>query len=110
MQVFERLLKSLEINVNKIYELFSTAKDAQIKSAKQMEDVCKFMEFINEKFDEFEADRKEKEREIAELRNNLEYLKEHLSKTNKTSDCREQYSRRSCLLVHDVEEESNEDN
>ena len=38
-------------------------------------------------FDEFEADRKEKEPEMAELKDDLKSLKEYLSKADKTSDC-----------------------
>ena len=34
-----------------------------------MEEVNKFIKFINEKFEEMEQDRKEKERQISELKN-----------------------------------------
>ena len=101
--------KSSEINVNKIYELSSTIKEAQIKSARQIEDVHKPNKFINEKFNEFEADRKEKGRRAVERKDDLKSLKEHLSKADKTVDCRKQYSRRNCCLAHGVEEENNED-
>ena len=57
-------LKNLEPNVNDIYKLSSSTKDAQMKDAKQLEDVSEPIKFINEKFEEYEADRKQKENEI----------------------------------------------
>ena len=102
-------LKNLELKVNKIYELSSSTIDAQIKGAKQLEDVSESSKFINEKFEEYEADRKQKEKEIAELNEDLTSLKETFSQVDKTVDRQEQYSRRNCLLVHGVEEKNNED-
>ena len=58
----------LEPKVNEIYKLSSSTKDAQMKDAKQLEDVSESIKFINEKFEEYEADRKQKEKEIQELK------------------------------------------
>ena len=69
-------LKNLESKVNEIYELSSSTKDAQIKDAKYLEDVSESIKFINEKFEEYEADWKQKEKEIAELKEDLVSLKE----------------------------------
>ena len=70
-------LKHLESKVNEIYELFSSTKDTHIKGAKQLEDVKESIKFINEKFEEYEADWKQKEKEIeTELKENLASLKE----------------------------------
>ena len=55
-------LKNLELKVNEIFELSSSTKDAQIKGAKQLEDVSESITFINEQFEEDEADRKQKEK------------------------------------------------
>ena len=60
-------LKNLESKVNEIYKLSST-KDAQIKGARQLEDVSESIKLINEKFKECKADQKQKEKEIAELK------------------------------------------
>ena len=71
-------LKNLESKVNQIYEVSSSTKDAQIKGARQLEDVCESIKFINEKFEEYEAEQKQKEEEIAELKEDLTSLKEKL--------------------------------
>ena len=70
-------LKNLELKGNEIYEISSSIKDAQIKDAKMsVEDVSESIKFINEKFEEYEADRKQKVKEIAELKEDLTALKE----------------------------------
>ena len=102
-------LKNLELNVNEVYELSSSTKDAQIKGAKQLQDDNESIKFIKEKFEKHEADRKKKEKEIAELKEQLTSLKEKFFQVDKTLDRQEQYSRRNCLLVHGLEEKNNED-
>ena len=69
-------LKNLELKVDEIYELSSSIKDTQIKGPKQLEDVSESIKFINGKFEEYEADQEQKEKEIAELKENLTSLKE----------------------------------
>ena len=76
--------KNLESKNNKIYELYSSAKDVQIKGTKQLEDVSESINFINEKFEEYEADRKQKEKEIAELNEDLASLKKRFFQVDKT--------------------------
>ena len=66
----------MEKKVNKIFELSSSTKEAQIKSARHMEEVNESIKFINEKFEEMEADRKEKEKQISELKNEVKTLNE----------------------------------
>ena len=66
----------MEKKVNKIFELSSSTKEAQIKSARHMEEVNESIKFINEKFEEREADRKEKEKQISELKNEAKTLNE----------------------------------
>ena len=64
--------------------------------------------FINEKFEEFEADRREKEQEIAELKSAINSLNVRLDKDDRVLDLQEQYSRRNCLLIHGIDEENQE--
>ena len=66
------------------------------------------IKFINEKFEEFEADRRQKEREIAELKSSINGLNARLDKADRPLDCQEQYSRRNCLLIHSIDEENQE--
>ena len=66
------------------------------------------IKFINEKFEEFEADRREKEQEIAELKSAINSLNVRLDKDDRVLDLQEQYSRRNCLLIHGIDEENQE--
>ena len=67
-------------------------KEAQIKGAKHMEEVNESIKFINEKFEEMKADRKEKEQQISELKCELKSLNETVETMDRSLDCREQYS------------------
>ena len=102
------LIKNLEPKVNEIYELSPSTKDAQIKGAKQLEDVSESIKFMNKKFEEYKADRKQKGKEIAKLKKDLTSLKEKFFQVGKTLDRQGQHSRRNCFLVHGVEEKNNE--
>ena len=53
-------LQNLEKKVNEIFELSSSTKEAQIKGARHMEEVNESIKFINEKFEEMEADKGKK--------------------------------------------------
>ena len=55
-------------------------------------------------FDEFEKDRKEKEKIIKGLKQEVSSLKERVEKLEKIGDDHEQYFRRNCLLLHGIEE------
>ena len=74
-----------------------------------MEEVNESIKFINEKFEEMEADRKEKERQISDLKNEVKYLNEKVETMDRSLDRHEQYSRRNCLLIHGVKENEKED-
>ena len=74
-----------------------------------MEEVNESIKFINEKFEEMEADRKEKERQILDLKNDVNYLNEKVETMDRSLDHHEQYFRRNCLLIHGVKENEKED-
>ena len=80
----------------------------QIKGDKQLEEPKRSVEVMPDKFDEYEKDRKEKEKIINGLQNDVSFLKERIDLLEKKSDDSEQYSRRNCLLVHGVEEQEQE--
>ena len=64
-------------------------KEVQIKGVGHMEEVNESIKFINEKFEEMEADRKEKERQISELKNEIKYLNEKVETIDRSLDCHE---------------------
>ena len=68
----------------------------RLKGNQQLKEVNDAIKFINEKFEEFEADRRGKEREIAELKSTINSLNVRLDKADRALDRQEQYSRRNC--------------
>ena len=54
-----------------------------------MEDVNKSIKFINEKSEEMKADRKEKERQILELKNEVKTLSEKVETMDRSLNCHE---------------------
>ena len=74
-----------------------------------MNDVNEFINFINEKFEEMEADRKEKEQQISELKIEVKYLNEKIETIDSSLYCHEQYSRRNYLLIQSVKENKEKD-
>ena len=54
--ILHSCLRNLEKKVNKIFELSSSTKESQIKGTRPMEKVNESIKFINQKFEEMEAD------------------------------------------------------
>ena len=73
--------------------------DAQIKGTQQLKEVNDAIKFVKNFFEEFEDDRREKEREIAKLKSTINSLNVRLGKADRALVCQEQYSRRNCLLI-----------
>ena len=67
----------------------SSTKDAQIKGAKQLKDVRESTKFIIEKIEEYEADRKQKQKEIVELKEELASLRKRFFQDDKMLGCQE---------------------
>ena len=62
----------------------------RLKGNQQLKEVNDAIKFINEKFEEFEADRRGKEREIAELKSTINSLNVRLDKADRALDHQEQ--------------------
>ena len=73
--------------------------DAQIKGTQQLKEVNDAIKFVKNFFEEFEDDRREKEREIAKLKSTINSLNVRLGKADRVLVRQEQYSRRNCLLI-----------
>ena len=82
-------LKNLDKKVKEIHLLSTTTNDAQIKGTQQLREVNDAIKFINEKLEEFEADRREKEQKIAVLKSTRKSLNVCLDKVDRTLDRQE---------------------
>ena len=64
------------------------------------------IKFINEKLEEIEVNRREKEREIAELKSTISRLDARVDKVERVLDRKEQYCSRNRLLIHGFNNEN----
>ena len=64
-------MQNLEKQVSQIFKMLEKTEDRQIKGKCQLTDLAKGVEFITQKFDEYEKDRREKDAMIAALQNEL---------------------------------------
>ena len=70
--------------------------------------MAKGVEFINQKFDEYEEHRQEKNEIIATLQNELKSASMEVEDLEKKMEKQEQYSRTNSILIHGLKEEMNE--
>ena len=57
-------LKILEVKVKEVFDLVDTTNESQIKGELQRKCLTESVEFISDRFDEYEADRKKKDEMI----------------------------------------------
>ena len=97
-------LKNLEKEVKCIKSSVNQNRQTQIKGEQSLTDLSKSVKFITDKFDEYEKEREEKK-----WNDKVPALTERSKVLEESIDQQEQYSRQNCLLIHSVEENSNED-
>ena len=108
-KVLFNCLKSLERKMNNLYMLVNSNKEMQIKGDKQLIELTSLVEFLTSKFDELEKQRKEKDELINSLQIEVSSLKVEVKNLEKKTDDHEQYSRRNCLLIHELNKTKTED-
>ena len=101
-------LKNLEKEVKELKDLASSNNANQIKGERQLLDLKDAVDFISNKFDDFERGRLEKEKIIKNLKEEVTYLRGKVDDITAETDRQEQYSRRNCLLIHGLPESKNE--
>ena len=94
--------------MKELQSMFLESKESQIEGAEQLSTLTESVKFINERFDQYEEERKEKDKFIEELKKENSNLTEHVKVIEQKMDRQEQYSRRNCLLIHGIREEKDE--
>ena len=79
-------------------------QSSQIKGELQLKELSEAVEFITKKFDQYEAERKEKEKIINDLQGKVSEMTSELEVLKNSLDRQQQYSRRNCVLVHGISE------
>ena len=99
--------KNVENIMHDIQSKSEETKMSQIKREKHLMDLNKTVNFICERFDEYERDRSEKEKIISELQKNVNDMSATIESLKGCLDRQEQYSKRNCLLIHGLPESKN---
>ena len=101
-------IKNVEKQITQIFENTNEMKEGQIKGKKQLAKLTEAIDFISNKFDEYEKDRKEKEDRTKTLEDCLINMSKRVHSLFDQVDKQEQYSRCNCLLLHGIPENKNE--
>ena len=105
IEILFNWLRNVERQTKDIYTLENSTQDHQIKGEKQLIDQVESINFLSDKFKEYEEDRAKKDKTIEDLESEVDSLSTKIEKLEKLQDQQEQYSRRNCLLVHGIAEE-----
>ena len=101
-------MKRFEAQLKDLHNTTEQTKNSQIKGEEHLPELTKFIEFANNRFDEYEKEKKEKDELIKNLRKDVNDMAGIIDNLSLGLDRQEQYSRRNCLLLHNIPETSNE--
>ena len=101
-------MKRFEAQLKDLHNTTEQTKNSQTKGEEHLRELTKFIEFANNRFDEYEKERKEKDELIKNLRKDVNDMAGIIDNLSLGLDRQEQYSRRNRLLLHNIPETSNE--
>ena len=101
-------MKRFEAQLKDLHNTTEQTKNNQIKGEGHLQELTKFIEFANNRFDEYKKEKKEKDELIKNLRKDVNDMAGIIDNLSLGLDRQEQYSRRNCLLLHNIPETSNE--
>ena len=108
IEILFNCLRNVERQIKDIYTLAHSTQDHQIKGEKQLIDLTESINFLSDKFKEYEKDRAKKDKIIEDLKSEVDSLSTKIEKVERHQDQQKQYSRRNYLLVLGIAEEKEE--
>lgn len=103
-----KFMKRLDAQIKDLFASTEITKNSQIKGEQHLNKVTESIDFIEKQFESFKKQLEEKDKKIAVLENNVTVLLKTVDDLYHQIDRQEQYSRRNCLLIHNVTEEKDE--
>ena len=79
-------------------------KDSEIKRKSQLNSLNEAMDFMTNKFEEYEREQQGKEKIIDSMKSDMVNMNEKIEKVERIVDRQEQYSRCNCLLLYGITE------
>ena len=108
VKILMNCLKNLGKEVKELKDLASSNNANQLKGERQLLDLKDAVDFISNRFDDFERDRLEKGKIIKDLKEEVSYMRGKKDDITVETDKQKQYFRRNCLLIHGLPEGKNE--
>ena len=87
--------------------MLKQTEGCQIKGECQLTDLAKGVDFITQKFNKYEKDRREKNAITVTVQSELKSASMKVEDLEKKMDSQEQYSRRNRILIHGLKERKN---
>ena len=110
LQILFNCLQNVEKVLRRYMKCFeSFTQSSQIKGELQLKDLSEAVEFIANKFDQYETERKEKEKTINDLQGKVSEISNEIEVLKHSLDRQQQYSRRNCVLIHGIPEQKGEE-
>ena len=110
LQILFNCLQNVEKVLRRYMKCFeSFTQTSQIKGESQLKDLSEAVEFIAKKFDQYETERKEKEKIINDLQGKVSEISNEIEVLKNSLDRQQQYSRRNCVLIYGIPEQKGED-
>ena len=106
--ILKRYKENIEKKMKELHIATKNTIESQIKGELQLVSINKTINFISEKFDEFEKDRREKVEVSKYLSKKTSKMAQRIDKLENLVYRQEQNSRRNCLLVHEIVETNDE--
>ena len=112
VRILMNCIQNLDKQVDHIFKMLEKTGHRQIKGECHLTDVdltdVEGVDFITQKFDEYEKDRREKDAIIVTLQSELKCAIMKVEDLEKKMDRQEQHSRRNCILINELKEEKNQ--
>ena len=98
-------MKKLEEKMKKVIQMCEKTKESQIKGESQLNLLSEAMDFMTNKFDEYERKRQEKDKVIDSMKSDMVNMNEKIEKLERIVDKQKQFSRHNCLLLQGITED-----
>ena len=108
VKILVSCMQNIEKQVEELFGLAQENEEKHIKGESDLSELTKAIDLISCKFDDYERERREKYKIIKDSKSEVSDLNTSVKNLENQLDHQEQYSRRNCILIHDITETQNE--
>ena len=101
-------MQNIEKQVKELFLLAQENKEKHIKGESDLSELTEVIDLISGKFDDYESERREKDKIVKELKSEVSDLNTSVKNLENQLDRQEQYSRRNRIFIHGITETQDE--